>query len=124
MNISDVNISGDIHTKLTTGACYVKNARCVGLSSEGDTGSVTLEGVIASGKISLQRSTGDINFASSDGAEIFAKTTTGSVKGSILSDKVFLYQTSTGDVDIPKTTSGGKCELITSTGDIKITIDG
>ena len=29
---------------------------------------------------------------------------------------------STGDINVPKTTSGGICEITTSTGDIEITI--
>ena len=61
-------------------------------------------------------------FDSSDAAEIFVKTSTGDVSGSLLTEKVFITDTSTGKVSVPKTTTGGKCELITSTGDIKIEI--
>lgn len=44
------------------------------------------------------------------------------MKGSLLSDKVFLMQTDTGEVDVPKTVTGGKCEIITDTGDIRIDV--
>ena len=43
--------------------------------------------------------------------------------GSLLSDKVFITETDTGNVNIPKTTDGGKCEIKTDTGDIKIKIN-
>jgi DUF4097 and DUF4098 domain-containing protein YvlB len=61
-----------------------------------------------------------VNFNACDATEIFVKTSTGNVAGSLLSSKVFIANTSTGSIDVPKTTSGGRCEIITSTGNIKI----
>ena len=37
-------------------------------------------------------------------------------------DKVFITDTSTGNISVPKTITGGKCEITTSTGDIRISI--
>ena len=39
-----------------------------------------------------------------------------------MEDKVFIVNTNTGNTDAPKTINGGKCEIRTSTGDIRITI--
>lgn len=61
-------------------------------------------------------------FDGSDAAEIYVRTSTGSVKGTLLSEKVFITETSTGSVSVPKTVTGGKCEIRTSTGDIQIEI--
>ena len=61
-----------------------------------------------------------MKFDGCDADRIFVKTDTGYVKGSLLSDKVFIAQSDTGDVDVPKTITGGKCEIETDTGDIKI----
>ena len=36
---------------------------------------------------------------------------------------LFITNTDTGNVDVPKTVSGGKCEVVTDTGNIKITIN-
>ena len=58
-----------------------------------------------------------------DGGQILIKTDTGKVSGSLLSDKVFIIETDTGRKDYPKTTTGGKCEITTDTGDIIITIE-
>ena len=57
------------------------------------------------------------------GVHIMVKTSTGNVKGTLLSDKIFVTDTSTGRVSVPKTTSGGKCEITTSTGDIEIELE-
>ena len=71
----------------------------------------------------IERSTGNVKFDRSDAAEIFVKTNTGNVTGSLLTDKVFTTQTDTGDVSVPKTVTGGRCEIKTDTGDIKIKKD-
>ena len=47
---------------------------------------------------------------------------TGDVTGTLLSDKIFFAETTTGDVSVPKLTSGGKCEISTTAGDIEISI--
>ena len=52
------------------------------------------------------------------------KTSTGDVTGNLRTEKVFVTKTSTGDVRVPNTASGGKCTITTSTGDIRITVDG
>ena len=81
-----------------------------------------MDNVIAAEKLSIERSTGDVKFDGSDATEIYVKTDTGDVTGSLLTDKVFITQTDTGDVDVPKTTTGCRCEIITDTGDIRIKI--
>ena len=53
---------------------------------------------------------------------MFVETDTGDVTGSLLSDKVFITKSDTGSIDVPKTVTGGKCEITTDTGDIKIEI--
>jgi DUF4097 and DUF4098 domain-containing protein YvlB len=81
-----------------------------------------LENVIATEKISVERTTGDVKFAFCDAGEIFVKTDTGDVTGSLLTDKVFITETDTGKIHVPKLTTGGRCEISTDTGDIKISI--
>ena len=58
----------------------------------------------------------------SDADSILIKTSTGNVKGTLLSEKVFSAESDTGRVSIPKSYSGGECDISTSTGDIKIEI--
>ena len=78
--------------------------------------------VIASGKFEIERDTGDVKFERCDAAEIFIETDTGNVKGSLLSEKLFIVDTDTGSKDVPKTVTGGRCEIDTDTGDVKITL--
>ena len=95
---------------------------CQSLTSSGNTGDLILRRVIASGDFSIERSTGDVSFDACDAATLSVTTDTGNVTGTLLTDKIFIASTDTGRVSVPKTSLGGKCEITTDTGDIKIEI--
>lgn len=108
---------------VSTGRVTLCDITCDKFTSKGDTGKISMENVIVTEKLSVERSTGDVKFEKCDAAEIFIETDTGDVKGSLLSDKVFITKTDTGDITVPDTLSGGRCEITTDTGDINITIN-
>ncbi len=119
---SNIECDGDINIVVTTGNTQLNNLKCENLYSKGSTGDIKLNDVISAKMLSVTRTTGDIKLDSCDGSEIFLQTSTGDISGSLLSEKVFITKTDTGDINVPKTTSGGKCEINTDTGDIKIKI--
>lgn len=123
VTVSNVTCDGNITVGVSTGNAYLTDVICESVTSIGSTGNITLSNVISTGKISIERSTGDVKFDSSDAAEIFVKTDTGDVTGSLLTDKIFITQTDTGNIDVPKTVTGGKCEINTDTGDVEIKIE-
>lgn len=123
VTVNDLDCTGDVRIKVTTGKTMLQNVECKNLTSTGNTGDLSLQNVIATEKFSLERTTGKVEFDRCDAAELSVKTSTGKVSGSLLSDKVFLCQTSTGDVDVPQTATGGKCQITTSTGNIRITVN-
>ena len=116
-DVSDVAVGTD------TGNVKLDRVSCTILAATTDTGKITLTDTIAKGKFDLVANTGDILFERCDAESFFAKTDTGDVRGSFLTDKIIFADTKTGKVDTPKLTSGGKCEITTTTGDIKITIE-
>ena len=120
VTVSSVTCEGDIAVGVSTGKTYLSNIRCKSVISSGSTGDILLNNVIATERFSIDRSTGDVKFDGSDAAEIFVETDTGDVSGNLLTDKVFITKTDTGDVDVPKTVTGGRCEITTDTGDIEI----
>lgn len=119
---SDITSDGDVKVKVSTGHTKLTDIKCKNIISNGSTGDISLKNVIVKETFSIERSTGKVKFKACDANEIFVKTDTGDVKGSLLSQKVFITQTDTGYVDVPKTVNGGKCEIITDTGDVKIDI--
>ena len=122
ISLSDVICKGDTKTNITTGAINVASTVCQNFVSTGNTGDIILKDVNVTKKIEIQRETGDVTFDHSDAAEISVKTTTGSVIGSLLTEKIFTVKSSTGDIHVPETKTGGTCEIITVTGDIKLNI--
>lgn len=119
---SSINCEGDMKVAVSTGKTKLTDISCLGVLSSGSTGDIILKNVIAAEIFDIERSTGDVILEGSDAAEIYVKTSTGSVTGTLLSEKVFITDTSTGSVSVPKTVTGGKCEIKTSTGNIQIDI--
>lgn len=113
---------GNAEIRVSTGKTKLKDVLCRTLTSYGSTGDIRLESVIASEKISIERDTGDVKFDACDAEEIFVTTSTGDVEGSLLSEKIFLAESDTGRVDVPKTVSGGQCEVTTDTGRIQLSV--
>ncbi len=122
VTVSDVACEGDVTVSVSTGKSFLTNVACKNLISDGDTGDITLNHVIATEKISVERSTGDVKLDGCDAAELLLQTDTGDVAGSLLTDKVFITKTDTGRISVPNSITGGRCEITTDTGDIKITI--
>ena len=122
IEISDI-ICENVEIEVSTGKTKLANVKCRSLESEGNTGDISLIDVIVREKIDIERSTGDVIFDSCDAAELHIVTDTGDVKGSLLTAKIFIPRTDTGRINVPKTTSGGVCEITTDTGNIIINIE-
>ena len=102
---------------------YLEKSVYGNISLETDTGNILLDNIIATGKLATETETGNVNFEACDASEVFIKTDTGNVTGSFLTDKVVFAESDTGNIDIPKVIADEKCEIITDTGNIKITIE-
>ncbi len=122
ININSVAADGNITVGTATGTVMLNGVTCANFSAESDTGDITLTNVVGEGCFSIENDTGDVRFENSDALELSVKTSTGDVAGTLLSEKVFITETSTGNISVPKTITGGKCEITTSTGDIDIRI--
>ncbi|MBE7085966.1 MAG: DUF4097 domain-containing protein [Clostridiales bacterium] len=108
---------------VSTGKTHLNSIICQTLTSNGNTGDIFMVDVMAVKKMSIERSTGDVEFKRCDSQDITITTDTGDVEGSFLTDKIFTAKTDTGDVELPPTSSGGTCKITTDTGDIEIEIN-
>ena len=105
-----------------TGEIELDKTRSRSMYIETDTGRVRLLDAVVSDVLQICSDTGDVLLEKCDAQTIRIETDTGDICGSLLTEKVFLVETDTGEIDIPNTSSGGRCELTTATGDIPITI--
>ena len=124
VDVEEIMCAGEFYLKVSTGEAELDGINCGRFVSEGSTGDLELSRVVATEKFDIKRSTGDVRLTRCDASELYIKTETGDVKGSLLSEKVFITQTSTGNIKVPNTVSGGRCEIKTSTGNIRIEISG
>ena len=118
------NVMADrVNVSVTTGKTALSNVRCHVFTTTGDTGRVTLSDVIATRRMGIERSTGDVVFDRCDTAVLNVTTSTGDVTGTMLTDKPIKVTTSTGGVQVPDSDKeNGASTIHTSTGDVDIRV--
>lgn len=124
LKASNLNVSGEINRECSTGESEFENVNCGSFSSKGTTGILTLVRFVAAGMMNIERSNGDVTLRESDAGEILIQTSTGDVNATLLTAKVFITNTSTGKIRVPESTTGEKCKIVTSTGDITASFVG
>lgn len=122
IDIDSMTSSGDISVTTNTGDVKLKKCTCQNFTVDTNTGDVVLTDMIAEKDDDIESDTGDVVFERCDAAAITVNTTTGDITGTLLSDKIFSADSLSGDIDVPDSTTGGKCDLKTNAGDIKIEV--
>jgi len=123
IDAENITCDGELRADVKTGDAFLTNVRCGSLLSDGSTGDIRIMDVIAGEKFDIRRTTGDVEMDGCDAPVIVIETSTGKVTGTVLTGKLFETHTSTGKIQIPKSTAGGECQITTSTGDISIGIE-
>ena len=116
-------VHGSAQINISTGNIKTQDFKSYSLKATASTGKVSLVNTVIKTEIDINTSTGDVVFEKSDAETLKIETTTGNVKGSLLSAKIFSTSTSTGHVNVQQSTTGGLCEIKTTTGDITIAIE-
>ena len=120
ISLNQLTVRGQANVEVTTGNICMNSCTAGSLSLDGSCGDVTLKDVLVSGDLRAVSTTGDMKLERCDADEIYLKTTTGSVTATLLTEKMIFAKTTTGTVDVPKLTTGGQCEITTTTGDISV----
>ena len=123
INADGIDCLASLTLKTTSGDMELSDIRCGSFTVNATTADVELKNVISEGSLFIKTTTGDIELEGCDATELYIKATTGDIEGNLLTPKTFISSTTTGNISIPKTT-GGKCELHTTTGDIVISVKG
>lgn len=110
----------EVSAKSTSGDIDLRSVRAGSLKTTTTSGEMELENVLVDGKMSLESTSGDIGLERCDAAEFKISSTSGSVYGSLLTGKTFIAHSTSGDIDIPRTDNGGRCEVSTTSGDITL----
>ena len=118
--VTDAVAKSTLNVKTNTGNAELTECRAVDIFVDTDTGKAKLTDVVASGKMDVNTDTGDVVLDGCDAAEIEIETDTGDVRGTFLTPKIVYAQSNTGRIEVPRSTTGGICEITTDTGDISI----
>lgn len=121
-SIGKAKVAELLQVKTGTGKMTLFEIECGAFTAESNTGDVEIRDLLATGAILIDTDTGSVDLDACDAATITIHTDTGDVSGILLSEKIFVTKTKTGDVDVPKGTSGGICEVTTDTGDIELSV--
>ena len=122
--LNNVNVEEVVELEGSTGKVEVEKLRSKTLLISGSTGDIDLNDVVMSEDIKIDVSTGNVKFSGMDTSGVVdIETSTGDVKGSILSGKTFDVRSDTGKIEIPEQTVGAPLfKVRTDTGNIKITV--
>lgn len=122
LKISDCKIKGSLKLNTVSGDIEVKNIKGDELSAASTSGEVDIEDSVFSGNLELKTTSGDIQINSSDAKTLNIKSTSGDVKGNLLSDKMFVTHSTSGNIRVPESHSDDRCEIKTTSGDIRMEI--
>lgn len=142
LNIKNVN--GSLTAKSTSGEIYISNISTKTINIKTTSGDISLidaknteniEINSTSGDISIndtvntkdtliQSTSGEVSLMNFDSEYLKIETVSGDVEGSLLSEKVFITDTTSGDVDVPigNSLAFGECVVSTTSGDISFKI--
>ena len=109
----------ELTAQTTSGDIELSEIRVSGLSAHAIDGMIRLADVVASGKLQLETVSGSIRLEDCDADSLRLKSVSGDMIGSLLSEKIFFAETTSGRVDVPPSVSGGDCEIKTVSGDIE-----
>ena len=120
--VSSAEVAGNCNLKTDSGCVTVTDMTCGGFASKSKSGDLTATGLAAGGRMSVESLSGDVALSGCDAGEIKISTSSGDVAGTLLSEKIFVAQSLAGDVSVPSTSEGGRCEISSDSGDISMIV--
>ena len=120
MNFSKIKVADYIKTNSSTGKLNLEEVKAKELDLKLNTGDITIVDTLVAGKVNIEASTGDVTIKNSDAESLKIKTSTGDVNATLLTSKIVYAKSGTGKIDVPVSTTGGLCEIETSTGNITV----
>ena len=85
-------------------------------------GGVMLTDTVSSQKLKANSTSGEIDLKRCDAKNIVLDTVSGEISGTLLSNKQFITETTSGTVNVPQSVSNEECRITTVSGDIYIEI--
>jgi len=111
-----------ITASATSGDITMKNSDADFLWLETTSGDTELLDCKTEYDMHIECTSGEIELNRCDAENFELLSTSGDITGTLLSDKIFFADTNSGNIDVPDSLSGGRCEVRTTSGDIEFRI--
>ena len=118
IEVSSANSASDIKLETVSGSIEIEDADCRSVTAASTSGEITFERVTVKADIDIKSTSGEVELKRSDAASLKIVTVSGDVSGTLLSEKTFITDTVSGDVNVPSTASQNICEIKTTSGSI------
>ena len=118
IEVSSANSVSDIKLETVSGSIEIEDAVCRSITAASTSGEITLESVTAEADIDMKTTSGEVELNRSDAASLKIVTVSGDVSGTLLTEKAFITDTVSGDVNVPRTASENICDIKTTSGSI------
>lgn len=115
-------ITKNVEIDTTSGDITIENVKCDNVNLCSTSGEISLNQVKVNGDMQIKTTSGDIELEYSDAKELYLQSTSGDIDGILLTPKIFSVKTTSGDVSVPNSNDGGKCQIKTTSGDIDVQI--
>lgn len=121
---SDVEAKDRVSLQAASGNIGLSSCRTKEVSLSCTSGDASLTDACAQEKLEVQATSGNVVLSACDAEEIRIQTTSGDVGGSLLTEKRFSVQTSSGNVMVPDSLDAQQiCQIITTSGNVSFTKD-
>ncbi len=122
-DVTIANIVCDkIYASTVSGEIELNDVKAASMELKSTSGDTELQEVVCEGLLKCQSTSGEIELSRCDGSELELKSTSGDISGTLLSEKVFMPESTSGDINVPYGGNGGKCKIETTSGDISFRI--
>lgn len=118
--IENAGEAGSLTFAATSGDITVSDASCLRCSGKTTSGDIALKNVILTDSLLLEATSGDVTFADCDAESVTISTTSGEVTGSFLNEMRIRAESSSGDIIVPHSNTGGSCTISTTSGDVHV----
>lgn len=122
-NISIEQASPQTLTAITTsGNLSLSSMTVRDAATKTVSGDVNLKQTRVENELSCSSTSGNVTFEQSDAGSLRVETVSGDVSGTLLSQKMFQVQSTSGNTNVPLSQSGGICTVTTMSGNVHLSV--
>ena len=116
--LNTVTVGENLSLDTTSGDVDLTAVECGELRINSTSGEVECQNVLAGRTMQIQTASGEIDVVNCDASHVKLTSSSGDITGTLRTPKVYHADSDSGNVEVPRTTTGGPCEIYTSSGDI------